>query len=59
MLAEHWSGTVRLKGNSNRNNYRCEYWIMCVTSRTMSEHFCLYEGKRQPHLQEKNNAITQ
>ncbi|AVY98384.1 hypothetical protein F153LOC_01525 [Lelliottia sp. F153] len=59
MSAEHWSGIVRPKGSSNCNNYRCEYWIMCATSRTMSAHFCFKEGKRQPHLQEKNNAITQ
>ncbi|QDK17236.1 hypothetical protein ES815_02510 [Leclercia adecarboxylata] len=34
-----WSGSVRLKGNGNWNNYRGEYWIMLAASRTMSAHF--------------------
>ncbi|RJL03235.1 hypothetical protein D5066_07330 [Enterobacter chuandaensis] len=47
MLRVPWSGTVTLKGNSNCNNYRREYWIMCVASRTMSAYFCHNEGKRR------------
>jgi hypothetical protein len=52
------SGTVRLKGNSNCNNYRREYWIMCAASRTMSAYFCHNEGKDATPAGEKN-VITQ
>ncbi|EHM45056.1 hypothetical protein HMPREF0880_04405 [Yokenella regensburgei ATCC 43003] len=28
-----------MKGGSNYNNYRYDYWIMCAASRKMRAHF--------------------
>ncbi|QBG07331.1 hypothetical protein DA718_09065 [Klebsiella huaxiensis] len=33
------------RGDANFNNYRCGYWILCVTSRTMNTNFALRRAK--------------